>query len=198
MHLLDDPHEAEPGPTEKRRSAPDRPRAWLAVLAAASLAPCPVAAQGIRPSQHGTVSQRVGHTDIAIVYNRPVARGRTLFGDGGVVRSGRVWNPGADSATTISFSRDVRIDGEDVRAGRYTLWMIPASERWTVILSRAVDVFHTPYPGEGQDALRFSVAPEHGSHMDVLAFYFPVVAADSAVLRLHWGETIVPITIRTR
>src|SRR5256885_150910 len=37
-------------------------------------------------SQHGSVTQRVGTTDIAISYNRPVARGRTLFGDDGVGR----------------------------------------------------------------------------------------------------------------
>jgi len=177
---------------------PTRPRGvWLAALAVALVAG-PLVAQRARPSQHGTVSQRVGQTDIAVVYNRPVARGRTLFGTGGVVRWGRVWNPGADSATTISFSRNVHIGGQEVRAGRYTLWVIPDPDRWTVILSRAVDVFHTPYPGEAQDALRFMVTPEHGDHMEVLAFYFPVVAADSAVLRLHWGETIVPMTIRTR
>lgn len=177
---------------------PRRRRVSLPLLAALSLAPSLVFGQEARRSQHGTVSQRVGQTDIAVVYNRPVARGRTLFGEGGVVRPGRIWNPGADSATTISFSRDVRIVGEEVRAGRYTLWMIPELERWTVILSRAVDVFHTPYPGEAQDALRFTVAPGHGGHMEVLAFYFPMVAADSTVLQLHWGETIVPITIRTR
>jgi len=31
-------------------------------------------------SQHGSVTQRVGITDISISYNRPVARGRDLFG----------------------------------------------------------------------------------------------------------------------
>ncbi len=34
--------------------------------------------------------------------------------------------------------------------------------------------------------------------MEVLAFYFPIVAPDSTVLHLHWGTTIVPITIRTK
>ena len=52
-------------------------------------------------------------------------------------------------------------------------------------------------PGEARDALRVEVKPEAGGHMDALAFYFPVVAPDSAVLRLHWGEMVVPIRIRT-
>ncbi|HEU5261493.1 MAG TPA: DUF2911 domain-containing protein [Gemmatimonadales bacterium] len=123
-------------------------------------------------------------------------RSRQLFGD--VVRWGHAWNPGADSATSITFSRDVTVAGHAIAAGRYTLWAIPEEppKPWTLILSRAVDVWHTPYPGATLDARRISVAPEQGAHMEVLAFYFPVVAPDSTVLRLHWGTTIVPIAIR--
>jgi hypothetical protein len=165
----------------------------LVVMIATSVPAC---AQRIPLSQHAAISQRVGTTDISITYNRPVARGRALFGD--LVPWGRVWHPGADSATTIFFSHDVRVEGRDLAAGRYTLWTIPQTDQWTVIFSRAVDVYHEPYPGEDRDVLRVTVTPEHGEHMEVLAYYFPVVAADSAVLRLHWGETIVPIRIRTR
>ncbi len=149
-------------------------------------------------SQHGSVTQRVGSTDISISYNRPVARGRELFG--GIVRWGRVWHPGADSATTISFSRDVSIEGHDLAAGRYTLWTIPAEspQPWTVIFSRALGVWHTPYPGESSDVLRVTVPSEQGAHMEVLAYYFPVVTPDSAQLRLHWGTTVVPVWIRPK
>ena len=159
------------------------------------VAPARATAQGLPLSQHGTVTQRVGHTEIAISYNRPVARGRKLFG--GIVRWGAVWHPGADSATTIQFSRAVLVQGRPLAAGRYTLWTIPDSLQWTVIFSRAVNVFHVPYPGESLDVLRVTVSPEQGSHMEVLAYYFPVVGPDSAVLRLHWGTTMVPLHIRT-
>ncbi len=172
-------------------------RTLVVAAVLALLASREAASQGIPFSQHGTVSQRVGLTDISISYNRPVARGRTLFGDRGVVKWGRVWHPGADSATTITFSRDVLIEGKPLGAGRYTLWTIPRPDAWTVIFSSAVDVFHTPYPGEDKDVLRVTVTPERGEHMEVLAYYFPVVAPDSTVLRLHWGETVVPIRIRT-
>ncbi|GBD32164.1 hypothetical protein HRbin33_01128 [bacterium HR33] len=165
--------------------------AWTALFAATVQAQ-----EGIPFSQHGTVSQRVGYTDISIRYNRPVARGRVLFP--GVVRWGRIWNPGADSATTIEFSRDVEVEGQRLEAGSYTLWMIPQPppEPWTVIFSRATNIFHTPYPGEEHDALRLKITPEEGAHMEVLAFYFPLVWPDSAVLRMHWGTTVVPLRIR--
>lgn len=145
-----------------------------------------------RASQHGTVSQGIGATTVSISYNRPVARGRTLFG--GIVKWGKVWCPGADSATVISFSTDVTLNGNMVAAGEYSVWTIPDSTSWTMILSRAAHVFHLPYP-EGQDVLRFTVAPITGTHMETLAFYFPAVDVREAKLYLHWGTTIVPMVI---
>jgi hypothetical protein len=44
--------------------------------------------------------------------------------------------------------------------------------------------------------LRVDILTERGPHMESLAFYFPAVARDSTVLRLHWGETVVPMRIR--
>src|SRR2546421_12342385 len=104
-------------------------------------------AQRIPASQHGSVTQRVGSTDIAVSYNRPVARGRRLFGE--LVRWGHIWHPGADSATTISFSRDVTIAGHDIAAGRYTPWTIPEEppKPLTGILSPRGDRLPPPDPG---------------------------------------------------
>lgn len=154
-------------------------------------------AQTIPFSQRAAVQQTVAFTEIAVKYGRPVARGRTLFGDSAVVRWDRVWNPGADSATYISFNRDVQVEGRDVKAGEYSIWLLPrASGTWTFILSRAAHVFHTPYPGEEHDALRLEVQTERGSHMETMAVYFPAVLRDDALLRIHWGETIVPLRIK--
>lgn len=153
------------------------------------------AAQGVPFSQHGSVRQRVSHTTIAVEYNRPVARGRTLFGV--LVKWDSVWHPGADSATYISFDKDVTLEGRPLPRGEYSVWLVPRERGdWTFILSKASRVFHSPYPGEQHDALRVPVTPERGAHMEVLAYYFPVVARDSVVIRVHWGETILPVRIR--
>ncbi len=167
---------------------------WLALaIPIACAAHDTPAQQTPRKSQHGTVTQRVASTEIAIAYNRPVARGRALFG--GIVPWGRVWCPGADTATTIALSRDVSLDGHTLPAGTYSVWAIPDSVRWTLIFSTAQPVFHVPYP-EGHDALRVTVAPRQGEQIETLTFDFPVVDADSAVMRLHWGTTIVDLRIR--
>ena len=151
-------------------------------------------AQGYPFSQRGSVSQNVALTEITVEYGRPIARGRALFG--ALVPWDSVWHPGADSATRIVFSHPVLLEGHEVKAGEYSLWLIPhASAPWTVILSRAAHTFHKPYPGAANDAYRFDVTTEKGSHMESLAIYFPSVVKADAVLRIHWGETIVPIRV---
>jgi hypothetical protein len=152
-------------------------------------------AQAVRKSQLGTVSQVIGQTRIDIVYRRPVARGRDLFG--GIVPFGRVWSPSADSAGLFTTSTDIEIAGSTLKAGRYSIWMIPDSSAWTVIFSSAQPVFHIPYP-QGRDVLRVSATPRTGDHLETLAFYFPMVDADSASLNMHWGRTIISLPIKAR
>jgi hypothetical protein len=149
----------------------------------------------ILKSQHARLEQRVGGVLITIDYRRPVARGRELFG--GIVPYDKAWNPGADAASTIRFSRDVLLEGKPVAKGTYSIWAIPSPEHWPLILSNAARVFHEPYP-EGRDALRLPVTPQTGPYMETLGFYFPMVDADSALLHLHWGETVVPLRVRAR
>ena len=164
------------------------------VLVFAAAVASPARAQGYPFSQRGSVTQHVAHTTVSVEYGRPVARGRALFGQ--LVPWDSVWHPGADSATRISFDHAVRIEGRAVRAGEYSVWLIPhAGQPWTVILSRAAHTFHKPYPGAARDAYRFDVTPETGAHIESLAYYFPSVVRADAVLRIHWGETIVPIHI---
>ena len=155
----------------------------------------PARSQGYPFSQRGTVSQMVAFTEISVSYGRPVARGRELFG--ALVPWDSVWHPGADSATRVRFNHDVLLEGKSLRAGEYSLWLIPRERaQWTVILSRAARVFHKPYPGSRFDVLRIDVTPEQASNMESFAIYFPMVLRDESVMRLHWGTTAVPIRIK--
>jgi len=152
-------------------------------------------AQGYPPSQRGSVTQIVAFTNISITYGRPVARGRALFGS--LVPWDSVWHPGADSATRIVFSRDVIVEGKPLRAGEYSLWLIPRERApWTLIFSRAAHVFHKPYPGARFEVLRVDVKPEQVSNIESFAIYFPKVIRDEAVMQLHWGTTAIPIQIK--
>lgn len=71
--------------------------------------------------------------DISVRYGRPYKKGRDIFG--GLVPYGKVYRCGADSATTVTFARDASFGGKKVKAGTYTLFVIPNKESWTIILN---------------------------------------------------------------
>ena len=78
-----------------------------------------------RISQRASVTQTVGLTDITITYSRPNVKGRVIWG--GLVPYNEVWRAGANENTTISFSDQVKINGQDLPAGTYGLHMIPTA-----------------------------------------------------------------------
>src|SRR5579883_1337608 len=86
-----------------------------------------------RPSPLARVSQVVGLTEIAVEYSSPAVRGRKVFG--GLLPFGELWRTGANSATKVSFSKDVLVAGKPVPAGSYALFTIPNEKSWTVILN---------------------------------------------------------------
>ncbi|HEV7387936.1 MAG TPA: DUF2911 domain-containing protein [Gemmatimonadaceae bacterium] len=165
------------------------------VCAAVAVSPDLAQGQGYPPSQRGSVTQSVAYTDISIVYGRPVARGRALFG--ALVPWDAVWHPGADSATRVRFSRDIVVEGKPLRAGEYSLWLIPREKAaWTLIFNSAAHTFHRPYPGERFEVLRVDLAPEQVSPVESLTIDFPRVIRDEADLRIHWGTSAVTAHIK--
>lgn len=153
-------------------------------------------APSVRPSQKASVTQQIADTTITVNYSRPVAKGRILFGPDGIVKYDKIWMPGANEASFIKSNKDITINGKLLKAGSYSLWTIPGLRKWTVIFNSDWDQWHTSYPGKDKDAARIEVAAGEECHMETLAFYFPVVGADSGILRLHWGKTVIPLEIK--
>ena len=166
------------------------------VLATAALCVAAAAARGQEPtrrSQLGVVTQYVAGAKLEVLYRRPVARGRTLFG--GLVPFGKIWTPSADSAARFSTSAPITVNGAHLAAGSYSVWAIPDSVSWTLVFNGMPAVFHLSYPS-GHDVLRVKATPTHGEHVESLEFSFPMIDADSARLELRWGSTVVPLSIK--
>ena len=172
-----------------KRTAPCMVAALTFVVAGSA-----ACAQTNYKSQLGTVSQQVMETQIDIRYRRPVARGRELFG--ALVPRGRIWSPSADSAAVFTVSAPITVNGERRPTGSYGIWAIPDSASWTIIFSGTPAAFHLRYPS-GHDALRVKAKPAKGEYVETLLFDFPLVDADSARLELRWGNTVVPLLLRT-
>lgn len=168
--------------------------AAIAVSLAASGGAAQCEAQAML-SEHAAVAQTVAGTTITVEYYRPQARGRdSLFGK--VVTWGSYWTPGANWATTLETSRDVRVNGAKLPKGKYSVWAVVRPERWTMEFRRQWHKFHVPPPTDSSDvALRLEVRPEAGPAMEVLTFDFPAVDSVGTTLRFRWGTVVVPLEI---
>jgi hypothetical protein len=91
-----------------------------------------------RPSPPGVAEGKIGSVDVKVDYSRPSVKGRKIFG--GLEKHDEVWRTGANEATLITFSKDVKIEGKDLPAGTYTLWSIPGEKEWTVIFNSATEI----------------------------------------------------------
>ena len=146
-----------------------------------------------RVSQRGTVSQRIGLTDITIVYHRPEVGGREIWGK--TVPYGKVWRAGANENTTITFTDDVYVEGKSLTAGTYGLHTIPDKDQWTIIFSKNSTSWGSFSYDEKEDALRVTTKPQTADFREALTYTFEDVKPDSTAATLRWEKLAVPFHI---
>jgi tetratricopeptide (TPR) repeat protein len=146
-----------------------------------------------RVSQRGTVTQRLGLTDITITYHRPAVGGREIWGK--TVPYEKVWRGGANENTTISFTDDVSVEGKPLAVGTYGLHMIPNKDEWTVIFSKNSTSWGSFSYDEKEDALRVTVKPHAAESTEYLTYVFDEVKPDSAAATLRWEKLAVPFHV---
>ena len=146
-----------------------------------------------RVSPNATVSQTIGTTVVTLHYGRPGVKGRTIFGK--LIPFDKVWRAGANEATAINFSKDVKVQGQTLKAGWYSLFMIPGEKEWTIIFNSSIK-WGTMYD-QKSDVLRVKATPEDAPMREWLMYYFRNLSETSAELVLTWDKTAVPFTITT-
>ena len=144
-------------------------------------------------SQRAEVIQRLGYTDIDIVYSSPNVNGRKIWND--LVPYGEVWRAGANDNTTISFTDDVTINGQSLAAGTYGLHMIPTASEWTIIFSKNHTSWGSFFYRKEEDALRVTTKPEACEMHESLDYTFMDRAASSCKVALSWERLRVPFTV---
>ena len=147
-----------------------------------------------QPSPLGMVSQRVGLTDVAIEYSRPGVKGRTIFGD--LVAFGKTWRTGANSNTKVTFSSDVTIDGQTLKAGSYGLYSVPNKDSWEVMFYTESDNSGVPRDWDDSKVAAKTTVNVQAFPINVETFTISIndVTSTTAVLGILWEKTYVAVT----
>ncbi len=143
------------------------------------------------------ITQEVALTEVKLSYARPSAKGRKIFG--GLVPYGEIWRTGANASTKLTFTEDVKVGGNDLKAGTYALYTIPGEKEWTVIVhsnlrhrSLAGDVYKPE-----EDVFRFRVTTgKTENFVETFTMSFGDITTDTANLLLSWENTEVKIPIQ--
>lgn len=147
-----------------------------------------------RPSQYASVTQRVGISDVTITYHSPGVKGRAIWG--GQVPYGSIWRAGANENTTITFSHDAKVEGQEVKAGTYGLFMFPEDENNVkVLLSNYSQSWGTVYPAENELAAMAEVKPTKIDQQEWLSYDFINRSGNDVTAVLRWDNLQIPFTI---
>lgn len=156
------------------------------------------------------VSEEIGITSISIKYGRPDVNKREgkVFGDGKLVTYGfstsnfvtndnsSPWRAGANEATSISFEHDVKVEGKDIKAGTYALFMAMGADKATLIFNKGVDAWGSFYYKESDDVLRVEVpVVSLEKSVEWLKYEFVEHGEKHCRIAMQWEKLSVPFRV---
>lgn len=149
-----------------------------------------------QPSPFQKIEQKVGLTDVTLEYSRPSMKGRTIYGD--LVPYDAIWRTGANSNTTITFSKDVEIAGKKVPAGSYAIFTKPGASNWEVYFYNDVNNWGAPEKLDNSKivaSVSAKPAPLSKS-FETFTMSFDDVNYNSVNLGIIWDKTYVGVPIK--
>ena len=162
-------------------------------------------------NERAQVSQWIGPVKISIEYHsprvhNPANNDRTghiwgelvhygFFDEGFGPTKGAPWRAGANESTSITFSNDVKVEGKDLKAGTYALFLdVEQSGPWFWVFSNHLGWGSFQYDPK-DDALRVPVTPQDAPFTEFMTYGFDERLPNSAVAYLQWEKKRIPFKI---
>jgi hypothetical protein len=145
-----------------------------------------------RPSPPAKVTETTSSgAVITIDYSQPAVKGREIGKE--IAPYGKVWRTGANEATTFEVSKDVKVEGKALAAGKYGLFTIPNKEEWVVIFNKTPQQWGAYKYAEADDVLRVKVKPVKAPQFtERMTFNVD----KSGKVSLLWGNEEVDFTVQ--
>ena len=146
-----------------------------------------------RPSPMAVAVAKQGDSYAKIVYSQPHKRGRDIFGSE-LVPYGKLWRLGANEATEITLTDNIKIGGKSLKAGTYSMYAIPQKDEWTIIFSSMLGEWGSYNYDKSHDVLRIT-APVQSS--ETVYEPFTIMFDETGTeLTMVWDKTKVAIPIK--
>ena len=142
-----------------------------------------------------SLKQSFGISEISIEYSRPSVRNRVIFGE--LVPFGKIWRTGANASTQITFTDDVKVEGNSVPAGTYAVYSIPNADSWEVMFYKDLKLAGNvnEYKPE-EEFLRFKLAPKSTlQKVETFTINISDISITSANIVLAWENTSVTFSV---
>lgn len=130
-----------------------------------------------------------GVPNARVIYSRPQKKGRVIFGN--EVKYEEVWRLGANESTEIEFFKDATFGGKKVSKGRYTMYCIPTSDNWTLILNKDTDNWGNFNYDIKKDVIRTTVPVQKTDPVENFTMYFD--ATNNLIIM--WDDVKVSIPV---
>lgn len=141
-------------------------------------------------SPHKYAMAVIGDAHIHINYSAPSVRGRIIYG--GLLAYGEVSQSGAHNATWIETDKDIVINGNFLKAGKYGLFTVPNKEKWTVIFNKNWDQHGKDEYDENEDVWRFDITPEISEEMtEQLIYQVQKINDEEGQIVLSWEKVTI-------
>ncbi len=155
-----------------------------------------------QPSPSGSVSSKVGLTDVTIEYFRPKVNGRKIFGEGKdyLQPYGQTWRSGANAGSKLILSTDATVGGTKVKTGEYLIFTVPGKDEWQFMLYSDLSLGgNVNRYDKANEVARTSVKPIKTSHIiETLTFNIADISEDntSANIELAWADVAIKVPLK--
>ena len=148
-----------------------------------------IQAQDNKKSPAQTVEAAVGDTKITINYGAPSVRERVIFGD--LVQYGKIWRAGANEATTIEFSKDVKINGKKLPAGKYAFFTTPMEKGdWPIIFNSEPNQWGAYKLDASKNVLESKAKSTEIKPVEMLTY-----SVSDGMIHLEWATTRISFKV---
>lgn len=147
-------------------------------------------AQDKKPASPPAIAKgTINGANITINYSSPFVKGRTIWGE--LVPYGKIWRAGANAPTTFETDKALKIDGKELSAGKYAVYVIPEKGSATIIFGKDPKMSAYDYD-QAQDALRVNVKTKKSDKVNESLVY----NINKNNVTLSWENLDIPVSVK--